>query len=211
MGQNRGQTISGGSEAELRPVTISYLQMLQAPISLAPPLAADFEIKQAELVTPELVRWLYSVVGGPYHWTGRLGWSRQEWLQELADVGCEVWLLYWRGTPAGYCQLQAAVDYHPDGSARSQTEILYFGLMEWAQGRGAGSFFLEHMVRQAWTINLRQPLPPVHRIWVHTCSLDGPRALTNYRARGFRVYRTEVQEEIVLKQALTSWDTMFCR
>lgn len=32
---------------------------------------------------------------------------------------------------------------------------------------------------------------PTERVWVHTCTLDGPHALANYRARGLTVYRTE--------------------
>lgn len=29
------------------------------------------------------------------------------------------------------------------------------------------------------------------RVWVHTCSLDGPNALANYQARGFQLYQVE--------------------
>jgi hypothetical protein len=29
------------------------------------------------------------------------------------------------------------------------------------------------------------------RVWVQTCSLDHPRALGNYEARGFKVFRVE--------------------
>jgi hypothetical protein len=29
-------------------------------------------------------------------------------------------------------------------------------------------------------------------VWLHTCSLDGPHALANYRARGFEVYDEKV-------------------
>ena len=31
------------------------------------------------------------------------------------------------------------------------------------------------------------------RVWLHTCTLDSPPALANYRARGFRVYRSETR------------------
>jgi hypothetical protein len=31
------------------------------------------------------------------------------------------------------------------------------------------------------------------RVWVHTCSLDGPHALANYQARGMRVFKVEKQ------------------
>ena len=30
-----------------------------------------------------------------------------------------------------------------------------------------------------------------NRVWLHTCTLDSPRALPNYRARGFREFRRE--------------------
>jgi len=29
----------------------------------------------------------------------------------------------------------------------------------------------------------------VERVWLHTCTLDGPHALTNYHARGFVPYK----------------------
>ena len=36
-------------------------------------------------------------------------------------------------------------------------------------------------VQRAWDRGAR-------RVWVHTCTLDGPNALANYCARGFRVF-----------------------
>jgi hypothetical protein len=33
----------------------------------------------------------------------------------------------------------------------------------------------------------------VRRVWVHTCTLDGPAAKANYEARGFRVVSTAVE------------------
>jgi hypothetical protein len=29
------------------------------------------------------------------------------------------------------------------------------------------------------------------KVWLHTCTLDSERALPNYKARGFREFRTE--------------------
>ena len=34
-------------------------------------------------------------------------------------------------------------------------------------------------------------VPGTLRVWVHTCTLDGPHALANYRARGFVPFHTE--------------------
>jgi hypothetical protein len=33
------------------------------------------------------------------------------------------------------------------------------------------------------------------RVWLHTCSLDGPAALPAYQARGFRIFREERLEK----------------
>ena len=38
--------------------------------------------------------------------------------------------------------------------------------------------------REAWALG-------PNRVWLHTCTLDSPRALPNYKARGFEAFRTE--------------------
>jgi hypothetical protein len=52
-----------------------------------------------------------------------------------------------------------------------------------------GGYLLSVGAERAWEKGAR-------RVWVHTCSLDGPTALANYQARGFRVYdqRTQWQD-----------------
>ena len=30
------------------------------------------------------------------------------------------------------------------------------------------------------------------RIWVHTCSLDHPNAIENYKSRGMKIFKTEI-------------------
>jgi len=42
-------------------------------------------------------------------------------------------------------------------------------------------------VRDAWALG------PA-RVWLHTCTLDHPHALLNYRKRGFAPYKTETYE-----------------
>jgi hypothetical protein len=45
----------------------------------------------------------------------------------------------------------------------------------------------------------------VVRVWVHTCTLDGPTALRNYEARGFRVYDTVEEEQEVAEVPPGPW------
>ena len=45
-------------------------------------------------------------------------------------------------------------------------------------GKGIGGLLLSDMVERAFHNGAK-------RVWLHTCSLDSPRAMKNYRARGF--------------------------
>ena len=78
--------------------------------------------------------------------------------------------------PAGFAELERATD--------GSVEIVYFGLLPEFIGRRVGRPFLEAIVGRAWDGGTT-------RVWLHTCTLDHPRALTNYLAGGFRVVREE--------------------
>ena len=65
-------------------------------------------------------------------------------------------------------------------------EIAYFGLLPEFIGRGAGRSLLAAAINRAWSWR-----GTTTRVWLHTCSLDHPRALPNYLAAGFRVVREE--------------------
>lgn len=163
-------------------ITTWYLEMLE-PAWLRPAAAVPVPVTRAEVVSPELNRYLYTAVGGDWYWVDRLGWTWRRWRDWLARPGVETWVALDRGTPAGYVELDPA-----DGSV----ELAYFGLLPDFVGRGLGGHLLTEAIRRAWTLADRWPdLPPTRRVWVHTCSTDGPAALANYEARGLRVYRTE--------------------
>jgi len=79
---------------------------------------------------------------------------------------------------AGYFELQRG----DDGSV----EIVYFGLVPKFIGRGLGGPLLTRAVQEAWAMG-----GGAKRVWLHTCTLDSPRALPGYKARGFREFKTE--------------------
>jgi GNAT superfamily N-acetyltransferase len=181
-------------------VTTTTLEMLAAPAQQARPFPEEVRLDRAIAVSPEYARFLYGLVGGPWHWTDRLGWSRQQWVGELTTPGVEFWILYGEGVPLGYVHL------HPTHTeSGTDVEIRYFGLAEQAIGRGLGGCLLEHGIRAAWSLPERFGLPPVTRVWVHTCTLDGPAALANYQARGFVVVGEEDGEQDVGGQPLGAW------
>lgn len=171
-------------------ITTWYLEQTAAA-DLLPGRPAPVAVTRAELVSPELNRFLYTAVGGEWHWGDRLGWTWQRWHDWLSRPGVETWVACLRGTPAGYVELDGA-------TLPGEVEIAYFGLLPAFVGQGIGGHLLTTALRRAWSTGPR-------RVWVHTCSLDGPAALANYRARGMRVYRTEVTVEDVPERAPGPW------
>ncbi|MFC5751108.1 GNAT family N-acetyltransferase [Actinomadura rugatobispora] len=173
-------------------VTTWYLEQRDSadlrPAEREPETAA--EIVRAEMAGPELSRFLYTAVGGDWYWLDRLGWSYEQWRNWLARPGVETWVAYVRGTPAGYVEL--------DPQAAGEVEITHFGLLREFHGRGLGGHLLAAGAARAWDLAGRWPgREATTRVWVHTCSNDGPAALRNYQARGFRVYDTKVETEAV--------------
>ena len=160
-------------------VTTWYLEMV-APSDLRPALLDEpsLEVRRAEVPSPELNRFLYTAVGGDWHWTDRLDWSFDRWREYLERPELETWVAYFRGTPAGYFELER--------QPADAVEIAYLGLLPAFVGRGIGGHLLTVATTRAWQGGTR-------RVWLHTASLDGPHARRNYEARGFRLFRTEVE------------------
>lgn len=120
-------------------------------------------------------RYLYQAVGEDYRWRDRLVMPKNELRGILESSKTHVFVLYVRGAPAGYVEL------NQDGQS---TEIAYFGLRKEYHGRGLGKHLLSFGIQQAWELGSK-------RIWLHTCNLDGEYALANYRKRGFKSYMEE--------------------
>jgi GNAT superfamily N-acetyltransferase len=129
------------------------------------------------MTQPDVVyyQFLYRAVGEVWRWRDRLLISDDELLEILSAPGLTVDVLYVEGVPAGYVELLR------EGA---NTEIAYFGLRPAFIGRGLGKHLLSYGIEQAWQGG-------AERVWLHTCNLDGPHALSNYQKRGFSVYKVE--------------------
>ncbi|KNE79569.1 MULTISPECIES: GNAT family N-acetyltransferase [Streptomyces] len=172
-------------------VTTWYLEQTSAADLVPAAAPADGRVprvERAEIPSPEFSRFLYTAVGGDVTWTDRLDWPYARWREFLERPGVETWVAYDGGTPAGYIELEAQED--------GVVEIVYFGLIPSFRGRRIGGHLLSLGTARAWDLAGRWPgLAPTRRVWVHTCSKDGPYALDNYRRRGFRLYDTRTAEE----------------
>ena len=158
-------------------VTRTYLEMT-SPAELRPARSAEagVRVEQVDGCPASFYRYLYAEVGRAYRWVDRLGWTDDEIRRHLDDPAISLWLLSVRRAPAGYFELKAGTD--------GSVEIAYFGLLPEFIGRGYGKHLLTEAAERAWALAPR-------RVWLHTCSLDDPAALPNYRARGFRPFREE--------------------
>jgi GNAT superfamily N-acetyltransferase len=97
---------------------------------------------------------------------------------------------YASGTPAGYFELERQHD--------AAVELAYFGLLPRFIGQGIGGHLPTAAITRAWEMGAR-------RVWVHTCTLDHPQALSNYQARGFRIVRVEERIEELPGEPLQPW------
>jgi GNAT superfamily N-acetyltransferase len=156
------------------PVVRTYLE-LDDPAGLrpaGPPRVDDVAVERVAPPDGALSRWLYAEVGRDYHWTDHLARSDAEW-QAWAD-SVETWVATVAAERAGYYELCKEAD---------RVQVAYFGLLPAFHGQGLGGFLLTHALRRAFELG--------PRVWLHTCTLDGPAALPNYRARGLRPFRTQ--------------------
>jgi GNAT superfamily N-acetyltransferase len=171
-------------------VTTWFLEMTD-PARLAPSPGPDsaLEFRQVELPCPELSRALYAGVGSDWWWVDRVDWTWARWMEWLDRPELETWVGWLRGTPAGFAELERAGD---------AVEIVSFGLLPAFIGRGIGTRLLDFVLRRAWELGPR-------RVWVHTCSLDGPAALRTYRGRGLEVYDERIDQMLLPDHRPEPW------
>jgi len=135
---------------------------------------------KVQLIKPsnfQLNKFFYKNVGKKHHWVDRLIWNEKEWIQYASDEKVKTYVLKKKDDLVGYFELII----HKD---KNEVEIAYLGLLEEYQNKKLGSYLLSSAIKNSFEYN---PL----RVWVHTCSLDHKNALTNYIARGMRIFKKE--------------------
>ena len=173
----------GSTVGRTIPVTVTYLEMTSPDrCSPVPSVLEPTAILRAERPTISFYRYLYDTVGADWNWFMRRRLSDENLAAIIHDDRDEVFVLHVRGVPAGYVELDRRVE--------GEVEIAYFGLIPEYLGRGFGKYLLAWGLARAWSYRPR-------RVWLHTCSLDHPRALGVYQRAGLEVYhREEVQEPV---------------
>ena len=177
---SEGRAASGEAQGALSPVVEvvrTYLE-LRSRQQLRPSTLTDpnTHIVRRDAITVDHYRRLYRSVGERWHWHDRDAWSDERLAAHLASPSITVWECLVGNVSAGFFELER----QHDGSV----EIAYFGLVPEFIGRGLGKALLTRAAEEAWALS-------PSRVWLHTCTLDSPMALPNYRARGFEPVKTE--------------------
>jgi len=159
-------------------IIVTYLQMTSVPEDPLPdpPTGVDPEVVHISDPGIAMYRRLYRDVGEEWLWWERLTLSDSGLKDVLYATSTDFVVLYVGGEEAGFAELS----FCDEGDC----QIVYFGLTSGFIGRGFGRWFLGRVIRDAWE---RGP----SRLWLHTCTLDHPRAMPLYESLGFIEYATE--------------------
>lgn len=160
-------------------VVVTHLEMLARPeqgVERKPP--ADFAV--ARVPNPDVTwyRGLYRAVGEEWLWYSRLAMDDAELAAIIQHPGVEVYRLTRGGSDIGLLEL--------DFRQASDVELVFFGVVADAIGTGAAHALMRFAIDSAWRDGTK-------RFWVHTCTLDHPRAVGFYERSGFRAFKREIE------------------
>ncbi len=137
----------------------------------------NYEVQIIKPADFQLNKFFYKNIGKKHHWIDRLIWDEKDWTQYVSDEKVKTYVLKKKEDLVGYFELII----HKD---ENEVEIAYLGLLEEYQNKRLGSHLLSSAIKNSFDCNPK-------RVWVHTCSLDHKNALTNYIARGMKIFKKE--------------------
>ncbi len=149
---------------------VTHLEMRARP-GPRPVQPVPLRLKRWKAPGIDKYRALYRRVGEPWLWFSRLAMADEALEAILTDPAVEIFaVLDPKGIEIGLLEL--------DFREAADCEIAFFGLIPQLTGQGFGTWLMGQALGLAWRGG-------VERVWVHTCTLDDPRALGFYIAQGF--------------------------
>ena len=124
----------------------------------------------------QLNKFLYKHIGKKYRWIDRLHWDQKKWSDYLNKPNIKTFVLKEKENLIGFFEQIIENNYN--------FEIAYFGILEEYFGKKYGKYLLSEAIKNSFFQNAQ-------RVWVHTCSLDHKNALSNYQARGMKIFKSE--------------------
>lgn len=158
---------------------VTYLEMKERPaFRPARPFPVGVDLRRWVQPDVDAYRTLFRAVGEDWLWFSRLVMPKENLRAIICDPRVEVYALCRDGADIGILEL----DFRDEG----QCELAFFGLTKDALGQGLGRALMDEAMERAWA-------RPIHRFWVHTCTLDSPSALDFYLRSGFVAYALKVE------------------
>jgi GNAT superfamily N-acetyltransferase len=151
-----------------------YLEMLQPPVpGTLRPTPPDMRLERLRGADAARFSKIYRNVGEAWLWAAHLTKSPEEVARLLDNASGETLVAAGPQGDIGLLQLE--------WDEKEGAEITYFGLLPVAIGKGIGRWLMDEAIARAFA-------RPSHRLWLHTCNFDHPKALSFYQAAGFKIY-----------------------
>jgi GNAT superfamily N-acetyltransferase len=160
---------------------VTYFEMLERPPLVDVSLIgkrSGLHLRQVRNASLDWYRALYRRVGAPWLWFSRLEMTNEQLEAVLHRSTTELFVCERERREIGLAEL--------DRSHSSDVEITSFALLSEEIGKGLGRPFMIQLLDRAWSKS-------VARVWLHTCTLDGPAALSFYIKCGFRPYKRAIE------------------
>lgn len=157
---------------------VTTLEMTKRPPARPMPDSA-LRLVRWDAPSPDRYRALFRRIGAPWLWFSRLVMDDARLTEIIHDAAISIFAVVDRqGIEVGMLEL----DHRTAGAC----ELSYVGLIPELAGKGHGRWLMAQALAFAWRKD-------VVRVWVHTCTLDHPRALGFYRASGFTAISRTVE------------------
>jgi GNAT superfamily N-acetyltransferase len=157
---------------------VTSLEMLARPVPRPDPPDAPWELRRVPDPDLNWFRDVYRRVGQDWLWFSRLQLTEDALAAIIHDRAVEVYVLAYLRNDEGLLEL----DFREAGVC----ELSFFGVTSGLIGKGAGRWLMNRALELVWS-------RPIRRLWVHTCTLDHPHALTFYLRSGFCAFRRQVE------------------
>ncbi|WP_294644143.1 N-acetyltransferase [uncultured Aureimonas sp.] len=153
---------------------------MRAPAPPRPvPAGLDGEVVSLSGIPADDYLDLFRRVGQDYLWLTRLFMARETLEAQLASPQCQVF-----GERVGG-RLEGLLEFDWSGGG-GDCEIKYFGVTTARQATGAARRLMNHAIAHAFASGAT-------RLWLHTNTMDHPRALAFYARSGFIAVGQEVE------------------
>ncbi len=149
---------------------VTVLEMRQAAAPRPERSDPSWALRTVDAPNVDDYRDLYARVGAEHLWYSRLEMEREALAAHLRDPGVRLDVLFVGDRAEGILEF----DFRDEGAC----EIAFFGVTPALTGTGAARVMMNRAILTAFE-------RPIERLWLHTNSIDHPRALDFYRRSGF--------------------------